>query len=199
MTKAQAPTVICDDGRRRCFWCANDPIYMQYHDTEWGRPERDELKIFEKLCLEGFQAGLSWITVLRKREAFRRGFKGFDPHVVSRFGKRDIDRLMNDAGIVRNRQKIEATISNARIMVDLLNTGNSLSDIFWSHAPSKPSKVPRKVGDHLATTPESIALSKDLISRGFRFVGPTTMYAAMQSLGLVNDHFLSCDFRTSDT
>ena len=199
MTKPQTATVMCEDGLRRCFWCANDPIYMEYHDAEWGRPEHDDLKIFEKLCLEGFQAGLSWITILRKREAFRLGFKGFDPHVVACFGKRDVDRLMNDTGIVRNRQKIEATISNAKVMVGLLDSGISLSEIFWSHAPRKAPKIPRRVGDHVATTPESIALSKDLLSRGFRFVGPTTMYAAMQSLGLVNDHFLSCDFRTSDT
>ena len=191
--------MICEDGHRRCFWCASDPIYMKYHDTEWGRPEHDDFKIFEKLCLEGFQAGLSWITILRKRESFRRAFKGFDPHKMVRFNSRDIDRLMNDTGIVRNRQKIEAAINNARVMVDLLDNGVSLSEIVWSHAPRKAPKVPAKVGDHVATTTESVVLSKDLISRGFRFVGPTTMYAAMQSLGLVNDHFRTCDFRSLDT
>ena len=177
----------------------NDPIYIQYHDTEWGRPEHDDLKIFEKLCLEGFQAGLSWITILRKRESFRQAFKGFDPHKMVRFNSRDIERLMNDTGIVRNRQKIEAAIGNARVMVDLMDNGDSLSGIVWSHEPRKAPKVPTKVGDHVATTAESVALSKDLISRGFRFVGPTTMYAAMQSLGLVNDHFRTCDFRSLDT
>jgi DNA-3-methyladenine glycosylase I len=195
MASPQTPTIMCNDGHRRCFWCAGDPIYEAYHDTEWGRPQHDDYKIFEKICLEGFQAGLSWITVLRKREAFRAAFKDFDPEKMSQFGKRDIERLMLNSGIIRNRQKIEAAISNAKVMLDLIDSDVSLGEVFWSHAPKKPPKAPRRIGDHVAITPESINLSKDLARRGFKFVGPTTMYAAMQSLGLVNDHFQTCDFR----
>ena len=195
MTSTDAPTVKCADGKRRCFWCVNDPLYMEYHDHEWGKPEYDDLKIFEKICLEGFQAGLSWITILRKRTAFREAFNNFNPQVVVAYGKRDIARLMNNQGIIRNAQKIEATISNAKTMCSLMDRGESLSDLFWSFAPSIRPKVPRQIGDHVASTPESVALSKALRKQGFKFVGPTTMYAAMQSLGLVNDHFQSCNFR----
>jgi DNA-3-methyladenine glycosylase I len=195
MTKDAKPTVLGTDGKRRCFWCVNDPVYMDYHDREWGRPEHDDQKVFEKICLEGFQAGLSWITILRKRETFRLAFDNFDPQKMVRYGARDIERLMQNEGIIRNRQKIEAAIGNAKVMLNLIESNLSLGEIFWSHAPSKPPKTPRSIGDHDAVTPESIALSKDLSKRGFKFVGPTTMYAAMQSLGLVNDHFQSCSFR----
>lgn len=195
MTKDAKPTVLGTDGKRRCFWCVSDPVYMDYHDREWGRPEHDDQKIFEKICLEGFQAGLSWITILRKRPNFRLAFDNFDPQKMVRYGARDIERLMQNEGIIRNRQKIEAAIGNAKVMLALIESNLSLSEIFWSHAPTRPPRVPRSVGDHVAVTPESVSLSKDLAKRGFKFVGPTTMYAAMQSLGLVNDHFQSCSFR----
>ena len=195
MTKDAKPTVLGIDGKRRCFWCVSDPVYMDYHDQEWGQPEHDDQKIFEKICLEGFQAGLSWITILRKRETFRLAFDNFDPQKMVRYGARDIERLMQNEGIIRNRQKIEAAIGNAKVMLALIESNLSLGEIFWSYAPAKPPKTPRSIGDHVAVTSESISLSKDLSKRGFKFVGPTTMYAAMQSLGLVNDHFQSCSFR----
>lgn len=184
------------DGLKRCVWCASDPMYIQYHDTEWGRPVTDDTKIYEKLCLEGFQAGLSWLTILRKRESFRRAFKEFDPVKVARFNEKNIIKLMDNAGIVRNRAKIEATIGNAKATLKVQDQLGSLSQLIWSFAPSKPGKIPRKFGDLPASTPESQALSKELLKRGFKFVGPTTMYAAMQSLGLVNDHFAKCDVRS---
>jgi len=195
MSKDVKPTILGTDGKRRCFWCVGDLIYMDYHDHEWGRPEHDDQKVFEKICLEGFQAGLSWITILRKRESFRLAFDNFDPKKMVRYSRNDIECLMQNAGIIRNRQKIEAAIGNAKVMLALIEADLSLSEIFWSHAPAKPPKTPRSVGDHVAVTPESISLSKDLAKRGFKFVGPTTMYSAMQSLGLVNDHFQSCSFR----
>ena len=174
----------------RCWWCGDDPLYVAYHDEEWGRPVHDDRALFEKLCLEGFQAGLSWLTILRKRERFREVFAGFDPARVAAFGQADVERLMGDAGIVRNRAKIEATIGNARAMLDL----ESLDALAWSYAP-EPGAAPRGPSDIPAQTPESKALSKELLRRGFRFVGPTTVYAFMQSMGLVNDHVADCDFR----
>src|SRR5688500_6950040 len=171
----------------RCWWAGDDPLYVAYHDDEWGRPVSDDRALFEKLCLEGFQAGLSWITILRKRERFREVFAGFDPEVVASYGESDVERLMADAGIVRNRAKIEATISNARAMLDIA----SLSELVWNYAP-EPRPAPVRAGDIPAETPESKALSKDLKKRGFRFFGPTTVYAFMQSMGLVNDHVADC-------
>jgi len=185
-------TIRGEDGKRRCSWCAADPLYMQYHDEEWGRPVRDDRAIYEKVCLEGFQAGLSWLTILKKREAFREAFRGFDPEVVATFGKRDVTRLMKDAGIVRNRKKIESTVNNARAVLRLAESGESLSGLFWSFAPTKRKAPPRSLGQVPALTPESAALSKALLARGFTFVGPTTIYAAMQSLGIVDDHVASC-------
>jgi DNA-3-methyladenine glycosylase I len=185
-------TVRGQDGKRRCAWCASDPLYMQYHDREWGRPVRDERAIFEKICLEGFQAGLSWLTILKKREAFREAFKGFEPEVVARFGSRDITRLMNNAAIVRNRMKIESTINNARATLRLAESGQSLAALVWSAQPAKKKSPPRSLTQVPALTPESAALSKTLLKHGFTFVGPTTLYAAMQSLGVVNDHVASC-------
>ena len=174
----------------RCWWCGDDPLYVAYHDDEWGRRVHDDRALFEKLCLEGFQAGLSWITILRKRDRFREVFAGFDPQAVAAFGPGDVERLMADAGIVRNRAKIEATISNARAMLEL----DSLDELVWSYAP-QPGPAPGGPADIPASTTESKALSKELQRRGFRFVGPTTVYAFMQSMGLVNDHVAGCDFR----
>ena len=175
----------------RCPWAADPPEYRRYHDEEWGRPVTDNGQIFEKLCLEGFQAGLSWLTILRKREAFRAAFAGFDPAAVAEFGPDDVTRLLADAGIVRNRAKIEATIANARATVALPDAGESLAALVWSFEPPG-GPAPTGLGDIRASTPESKALSKELLRRGFRFVGPTTVYAAMQSLGIVNDHVAVC-------
>lgn len=184
-----------DDNLVRCGWCGTDSDYVDYHDNEWGRRVTDDTAVFEKLCLEGFQSGLSWITILRKRESFRRAFKGFDPAAVARFGARDIKRLLADASIVRHRGKIEATINNARMTLSMQKKHESLADLVWSFAPTRKPRVPKKLADLKSATPESIALSKELRGRGFKFVGPTTMHAAMQSLGLVNDHLSGCHIR----
>jgi DNA-3-methyladenine glycosylase I len=179
-----------DDGRIRC-WPARDEIGRAYHDEEWGRPVRDEVRLFEKICLEAFQSGLSWDTILRKRPAFRAAFAGFDPEAVARFGARDIDRLLADAGIVRNRRKIEATIANAQAVAGMHADGETLTELIWAHAPRR-HRVPRALRDMPATTPESTALARELKARGFRFVGPTTVYAMMQAVGVVNDHLADC-------
>jgi DNA-3-methyladenine glycosylase I len=180
---------------RRCGWAPEtDPLYLAYHDDEWGRPVTSERGIYERLCLEGFQSGLSWLTILRKRESFRAAFAGFDPDEVAQFGARDVRRLLGEASIVRHRGKIEATIANARATVALRETGTPLERLFWEHRPARP----RRAGTHLdwqATTPESVALSKVLRRAGFRFVGPTTAYAAMQACGVVNDHVARCIVR----
>ena len=188
-------TITGLDGIARCSWCGTDPEYVRYHDTEWGRRVTDDTAIFEKLCLEGFQSGLSWITILRKREAFRRAFKGFDPTKIARFGEREIKRLLADESIVRHRGKIEATINNARVTLAMQSERDSLANLIWSFAPTRKQRAPKKLADLQASTPESIALSKELRRRGFKFVGPTTMHAAMQSLGLVNDHLSECHIR----
>jgi DNA-3-methyladenine glycosylase I len=177
----------------RCFG-DGDPLYAAYHDEEWGRPVRDERGLFERLCLEGFQSGLSWLTILRKRDNFRAAFADFDPAAVAAFGDGDVARLMDDAGIVRNRAKIEATIANARATVALREAGGSLVDTIWGHRP-EPRSAPQDWSDVPAQTPESKALSRELKARGFRFVGPTTVYAAMQACGLVNDHLAGCPAR----
>jgi DNA-3-methyladenine glycosylase I len=182
------------DGRTRCWWCGTDASYLAYHDQEWGRPTTDEVRLFEKLCLEGFQAGLSWLTILRKREAFRRAFAGFDPARVARFGDEDVARLLGDAGIVRNRAKIEATIANARAYLDLAAAEGSLASYVWRFAPVDPP-VPRSRAEVRATSPEATALSRDLKRRGWRFVGPTTVYAFQQAMGLVDDHLVGCASR----
>lgn len=180
------------DGVVRCGWCGEDPLYVDYHDQEWGRPTRDEREVFELLALEGFQAGLAWITILRKREAFRAGFDGFDIDTVAAYGDTEIERLLGDAGIVRHRGKIEATIALARASQALRAEGSSLSELVWSFAPeSRPAPL-LSVGEVPAHTPESAALSKALKSRGARFVGPTIVYAFMQSAGLVDDHVSGC-------
>ena len=179
--------------RKRC-WESADPAYNDYHDQEWGLPVVDERGLYERLCLEGFQSGLSWLTILRKREAFRAAFAGFDPEQVARFGERDIKRLLGDAGIVRHRGKIEAAIANAGATVALRETGTTLPQLVWSHRPKRP-RVPRSRNDWQASTPDSVALAKALRAAGFRFVGPTTVYAAMQACGVVDDHLATCPAR----
>jgi DNA-3-methyladenine glycosylase I len=178
----------------RCFGTGDD-LYREYHDSEWGRPVTDERGLLEKLCLEGFQSGLSWLTILRKRQAFRDAFAGFDPEAMSRLGDADVERLMGDARIVRNRAKIEAALANASATVGLREAGIPLPELVWAHEPRRRRRAPRRLGDLAAHTPESRALSKELKRRGFRFVGPTTVYATMQACGLVNDHLRDCVVR----
>jgi DNA-3-methyladenine glycosylase I len=176
--------------RQRC-WGTTDPLYVAYHDEEWGRPVRDERGLYERLCLEGFQSGLAWITILRKRGNFRSAFAGFDPEKVARFGEGDIERLLGDAGIVRHRGKIEATIANAHGVLALREAGTPLHELVWSFRPETYG-VPKTTADWFAQTPESKELSKRLKASGFRFVGPTTVWAAMQACGVVNDHLAGC-------
>ena len=181
---------MSDPQGQRC-WESSDPAYNAYHDEEWGRPVTDERGLLERLCLEGFQSGLSWLTILRKRENFRRAFADFDPERVARFGKRNVERLLGDAGIVRHRGKIEAAIANARGTLELRELGTPLEDLIWAHRP-KRHRSPRGPKDWQSTSPESVALSKALKRAGFRFVGPSTVYAAMQACGVVNDHLVDC-------
>ena len=183
---------------KRCSWPGEDPLYIRYHDEEWGRPMADDRRLFEKICLEGFQSGLSWITILRKRENFRRAFAGFDTAAVARYGARDVQRLLKDAGIVRHRGKIESTINNARRALDLIEEKGSLAAYFWSWEPAardRPKRLTRDVLAAMSTTPQSTAMSKDLKARGWSFVGPTTSYAFMQAMGLVNNHIDGCAVR----
>ena len=182
------------DGRPRCRWATSAEDYLRYHDEEWGRPVRGDDALFERLCLEAFQSGLSWLTILRKREGFRRAFAGFRIEAVARFGDDDVARLLADASIVRNRAKIAAAIANARAALALEDT--TLTDLIWSFAPDPDRRpAPRTMAELPATTPESKALAKELKRRGFVFVGPTTAYAAMQACGLVNDHLEGCAAR----
>ena len=174
---------------------SSDPLYVAYHDEEWGRPVTDEHALLERLCLEGFQSGLSWLTILRKRENFRAAFAGFDPEHVARYGKRDVERLLHDAGIVRHRGKIEAAIANARGTLALRDAGTPLVELVWRHRPPR-RRAPRSFKELTPTTPESTALSRELKRTGVRFVGPTTVYAAMQACGVVNDHLATCFVRT---
>ncbi|PCJ97839.1 MAG: DNA-3-methyladenine glycosylase I [Zetaproteobacteria bacterium] len=180
-----------EDGTQRCWWCGNDEDYMHYHDNEWGRPVYDDIRLFEKICLEGFQAGLSWITILRKRENFRAAFDGFDFHKVAKYDNDAISSLLQNAGIIRHRGKIEATINNAQRAIELIEETGSLSDYFWSFKPQDHHQ-PKVKTDILSKTADSIALSKDLKKRGWKFVGPTTCYAFMQAMGMVNDHIEGC-------
>ena len=187
-----------DDGLVRCAWCGGDALYQAYHDREWGFPVDDDLRLFEKICLEGFQAGLSWLTVLRKREAFRRAFRGFDPAKVARMNARSVERLVQDASIIRHRGKIESTLNNARRCLELQAECGSLTAYLWSFEPpaaARPRKITWAAVRRLTETPASRALSKDLRQRGFTFVGPTTLYALMQAMGLVNDHVEGCHAR----
>jgi DNA-3-methyladenine glycosylase I len=182
------------DGTRRCWWGASAPEYVDYHDLEWGRPVTDDRGIYERLTLEAFQSGLSWLTILRKRERFREAFAGFDFERVAKFGDRDVERLLADAGIVRNRAKIEAAIGNARATRELAATGRSLAELAWSFRPERERAL-RPGGELPATTAESKALAAALRKEGFRFVGPTTAYALMQAVGIVNDHLVGCAVR----
>ncbi|BDD84869.1 3-methyladenine DNA glycosylase [Tsukamurella pulmonis] len=194
MTEHDDGVVIGEDGLARPAWAA-EGLLREYYDTEWGMPIRDERGLYERISLEGFQAGLSWATVLRKRPAFRAGFADFDPDAVAAFDEGDVERLMADPGIIRNRQKIEATIGNARAVLALREDGG-LVDLVWSFQPER-TPAPRTMAEVAATSPESIALSKELRRRGFRFVGPTTMYALMQAVGIVDDHLIGSHRRGS--
>ena len=190
-----ADITVGADGIARCWWCGDDPLYVAYHDQEWGRPVHDDRALFEKLCLEGFQAGLSWRTILYKRESFRSAFAGFDIARVARFDGRDVARLLRDAGIVRHRGKIESTINNASRALELQNEFGSLDAYFWKWQPdaaSRPRRITREVLLTMTTSPTAIALSKDLRKRGWTFVGPTTVYAFLQAMGVVNDHVAAC-------
>jgi DNA-3-methyladenine glycosylase I len=182
-----------DDGLSRCNWPGNDEFYIHYHDTEWGVPLAGDQEMFERISLEGFQAGLSWITILKRREGFRKAFKQFDFKKVAKFAEKDIDRLMQDEGIIRNRSKILSTIKNAALVLEMQKTGESISDLVWQFAPPATKRTTSaKNFEWLAVSPESEAISKALRSRGFSFVGPTTMYALMQSIGMINDHAPGC-------
>jgi DNA-3-methyladenine glycosylase I len=195
MKRLVSPKPIGEGG---CSWPGTDELYIRYHDEEWGRPVADDTRLFEKICLEGFQSGLSWITILRKRDHFRRAFKDFDPAAVARFTGRDVQRLLKDAGIIRHRGKIESTINNAKRALELIEEKGSLAAYFWSWEPlpsTRPRKLTRAHLMKMSTTPQSVALSKDLKKRGWTFVGPTTCYAFMQAMGLVNDHLEGCDVR----
>jgi DNA-3-methyladenine glycosylase I len=193
-----APGVVRHaDGRARCAWCGSDPLYVAYHDDEWGVPSRDERHLFETLCLEGAQAGLSWITILRKRESYRRAFDGFDPERIARYTPRKIERLLADPGIVRNRLKVEAFVQNARAYLDLREGGIDFAEQLWQFAPRRARRRPRTLADILSSTPESDAMSADLKRRGFRFVGTTICYALMQAVGIVDDHVARC-FRAAE-
>ncbi|WP_119964700.1 DNA-3-methyladenine glycosylase I [Simplicispira lacusdiani] len=185
-------------GCPRCFWCQATPLYRHYHDHEWGFPVADDRRLFEKLCLEGFQSGLSWLTILNKREGFRAAFAGFDAEQVAAFDGRDVDRLVQDAAIVRHRGKIESTINNARRLLELRAEFGSLAHYVWRHEPApqdRPARLTREAARALSTSPASVTLSKDLKKRGWSFVGPTTVYAFMQAMGLVNDHLEGCHAR----
>lgn len=191
-------TALGEDGVTRCWWSADDPLYRKYHDEEWGRPSKDDTRLFEKLCLEGFMAGLSWLTILRKRESFRKAFEGFAPETVAGFGSRDVQRLLGDGGIVRHRGKIEATINNARRCIDLQDEFGSLSVYVWSFEPdagSRPKRLDHAALMAMTTSPEAKAMSVDLRKRGWSFVGPTTVHSFMEAMGLVNDHIEGCDLR----
>jgi DNA-3-methyladenine glycosylase I len=185
-------------GVMRCWWCGGDPLYIAYHDNEWGRPVTDDARLFEKLCLEGFQSGLSWLTILRKRENFRKAYKDFDIGKVARFKTKDVDRLVQDAGIVRHRGKIESAINNAKRAIALIEECGSLSNYVWRFAPpptSRPKRLDHATLTSMQITAESTEMSKDLKKRGWSFVGPTTAYAFMQAMGLVNDHLHGCHVR----
>jgi DNA-3-methyladenine glycosylase I len=194
MTGGSPGVDLGPDGRPRCWWCLGGPEYLEYHDTEWGRPSRDETHLFELLTLEAFQSGLSWITILRKREGFRRAFEGWQAEHIAAYGDRDVERLLGDPGIVRHRGKIEATIANARAVGALAGEGLTLAEVLWRFAP-EPGPAPADRAELPSDTPESRAMAKELKRLGFRFVGPTVAYSLMQAAGLVNDHMAGCAFR----
>jgi DNA-3-methyladenine glycosylase I len=183
------------DGKPRCGWAVGTADYLDYHDKEWGRPLHGERELFERLTLEAFQSGLSWLTILRKREDFRSAFDGFDVEKVAEYKAKDVKRLLSDAGIVRNRRKIEAAITNAKAARELHESGETLDELIWSFAPEEERPAPESLADLEPTTPESKALAKELKKKGFVFVGPTTVYATMEAVGVVNDHLAGCAFR----
>jgi DNA-3-methyladenine glycosylase I len=183
------------DGRTRCWWCLGDPEYIEYHDREWGRPSHNEVHLFEMLSLEAFQSGLSWLTILRKREGFRRAFDKWDVDRIAAYGDSDRERLLRDASIVRNRAKIEATIRNATAVLELRAAGTTLGELLWEFAPQRSGAVPASGDDLTSVTPESTAMAKELKRHGFAFVGPTVAYALMEAVGIVNDHLAGCAFR----
>jgi len=189
-----AELLIGADGVARCPWPGADPLYVAYHDDDWGRPVHDERELFEKLILDGAQAGLAWITILRKRDGYRRAFDGFDPERIAAYGPDDVDRLLADPGIVRNRQKVAAAISNAQALLTMHEAGETLVDLVWSHRPDAHPTL-RAGQDYPVTSPEAEALSSALRNRGWKFVGPTIVYAFMQAVGVVNDHLEGCAFR----
>jgi DNA-3-methyladenine glycosylase I len=195
VNRAEQEAVIGEDGLGRCPWAVTHPANLHYHDTEWGMPVRGERALFERISLETFQAGLSWLTILTKRPAFRAAFEGFDPQIVAGYTDEDIERLMNDETIVRNRAKIEAVRTNARAVLDLREDGG-LDALIWSHKPEK-TPVPRTVSEVPTSTPASKALAADLRSRGFRFIGPTTAHAMMEAIGMVDTHLTGCHRRGS--
>ena len=194
MTARASVHLTLDGALKRCWWCGTDVEYVRYHDEEWAVPVVDDLRLFEKLSLEGFQAGLSWITILRKRPRFREVFGGFQPEVVAKFGRRDIARLLEDPGIIRHRGKIEAVIGNARAYLELAAREGSLARFCWSFAETS-ERSPRRREDIPTQTPASVAMSRELKRRGWRFVGPTTAYAFFQAMGIVNDHLVGCHRR----
>lgn len=179
------------DGRWRCAWCGPDPLYIRYHDTEWGVPSHDDAHLFEMLCLEGAQAGLSWITILRKREHYRRAFDGFDARAIARYTPARVERLLENPGIVRNRLKIQSVVTNARAFLEV-SSGGGFAELLWRFAPQGQRRRRRYLEEVPASTPESVALSKELARRGFKFVGPTIVYAFMQAVGMVDDHLQRC-------
>jgi DNA-3-methyladenine glycosylase I len=186
------------DGKMRCWWQGGDPLYERYHDEEWARPQDSDRTLYEKICLEGFQAGLSWFTILKRRDNFRKAFANFDFKKVAKFTKKDVERLLKDEGIIRHRGKIEAAINNAQRVQDVIEEFGSLAAYFWQFEPepgSRPKRMDYKTLRGMPITPESKALSKDLKKRGFKFVGATTMYAHMQAMGIVNDHLEGCHCR----
>lgn len=182
------------DGKKRCWWCGDDPLYIHYHDEEWGKPVYNDVRLFEKICLEGFQSGLSWLTILRKRENFRAAFADFDFQKIAKFTEKDVHTLLQNKGIIRHSGKIKATINNAQKAIELTEKCGSLADYFHSFKPEKQTP-PRSIEDIPAQTLESQALSKDLKTRGWQFVGPVNCYAFMQATGIVNDHLHGCHFR----
>jgi len=188
--------VTGDDGHKRCWWCDGDADYQRYHDQEWGIPVTHDQGLFEKVCLEGFQCGLSWLTILRRREAFREAFHHFDYARVARMNSRDVAGLLNDDSIIRHRGKIEATIANAKLAIETIQQHGSLAAFFWQFEPRKHTS-PKTRGDVVATTDESARMSRELKRQGWKFVGPTTCYALMQAMGMVNDHLAGCDFHAN--
>jgi DNA-3-methyladenine glycosylase I len=195
VSKRAVSLVKGPDGLKRCWWCVGDQIYEAYHDSEWGFPCTDDRRLFENICLDGFQAGLSWITILRRREHFRAAFAGFEIQRVARFNRRSVERLLANDRIIRHRGKIESTINNARLAIDLIEECGSLAGYIWRYEPKAPrTRVTRR--SIPATSPESVAMSKDLKRRGWTFVGPTILYAMMQAVGVVNDHVSGCDIRS---